>query len=438
MAAKIALLLPLAIFLPHSAAQSSQPAVTTLHTFTGQNGDGGTPAGALLTGKNGVLFGTTEAGGNNSCPLGGGGCGTVFRLTPPATPSASWTETVLYTFQGGADGISPMADLVMGANGAIYGVTAEGGGTECLKGHGCGTVFELTPPAAPGDAWREAVIHRFTAGSDGAYPNGLAMDASGVLYGTTSGGGTSQFGTVFQLTRPVSAGQAWNEKVLYTFTGAKNGDGDYPNGVLIGPGGALYGSTYYGGNINSISSAGCGTIFELIPPTATSGSWQETVLYKFSDSDGLFPQSGLVFGLDGDLYGTTVYGGLRGCGTVFRVHETAPGGTWTESVLYSFQGQADGEYPSMIAVGNEGSLFGTAFNGGTASASCEGGTCGTVFKLSPSEEPGGSWTETTLHSFDGSDGSNPFSLIFGADAILYGTTLYGGTSNVGTVFELTP
>jgi hypothetical protein len=142
--------------------------------------------------------------------------------------------------------------------------------------------------------------------------------------------------------------------------------------------------------------------------------------------------------LDVDLYGTAVYGGLcfgptPGCGTVFRVHQAAPGDAWAESVLYSFQGGTDGEYPSTIGVGNAGALFGTAVSGGTASASCDGGTCGTVFKLAPPAEPGGSWTETTLHSFDGSDGSNPFSLIVGANTILYGTTLYGGTSNAGTV-----
>jgi hypothetical protein len=143
-----------------------------------------------------------------------------------------------------------------------------------------------------------------------------------------------------------------------------------------------------------------------MPPAATGGSWRKTVLYKFGGSDGLFPQSGLVFGLDGDLY--------------------------------SFQGEADGEYPSAIAVGNEGSLFGTAVSGGTASASCDGGTYGTVFKLAPPVDPGGAWIETTQYSFSGSDGSHPFSLIVGTNAILYGTTLYGGVSNTGTVFELKP
>jgi len=182
---------------------------TTLHTFTGQPGDGGSSLAALTVGPGGVLYGTTSIGGSGSCATSGTGlegCGTVFQLTPPATSAGTWTESILYGFTGiNGDGAHPAASVVMGKNGALYGTTAQGGSatSACPSSYqglaGCGTVFKLTPPSAPGGAWTETVLHDFTdANGDGASPVApLVPSSTGVLYGTTSAGGTAGKGTIF-------------------------------------------------------------------------------------------------------------------------------------------------------------------------------------------------------------------------------------------------
>jgi hypothetical protein len=176
--------------------------------FTFNKPDGSFPEAGLLMDQSGVLYGTTRFGGNNAdCSRVGSGCGTVFKLSPPPLGEVRWTETVLYSFGNNldADGIYPLARLVMDANGALYSTTFEGGG-ECGGDFiGCGTIFKLSPPAAGGTRWAETVLHSFSSGKDGAYPvAGLLMDAQGVLYGTTSEGGGAGCGrlgcgTVFKL-----------------------------------------------------------------------------------------------------------------------------------------------------------------------------------------------------------------------------------------------
>jgi len=175
----------------------------------------------------------------------------------------------------------------------------------------------------------------------------------------------------------------------------------------------------------------------------------EQVLYSFCSvsgcADGNTPLAGLISDAAGNLYGTTPSGGSisncsTGCGTVFELTPGA-GGTWTETVLYSFcpaNGCSDGAYPEsgnlvFDAVGN---LYGTTAFGGAYQSACGGHDCGTVFELSP--DGGGKWTETVLHSFgNGTDGREPLaSLIFDAAGNLYGTTAFGGADAGGTVFEL--
>lgn len=182
---------------------------TTIHTFGSVSGDGGGPQAALTIAPGGALYGTTFFGGSGTpCLFPGGGCGTVFQLTPPAAPGGTWTEAVLYSFEGlNGDGAYPSANLVLGINGVLYGTTQYGGsatsGSPCTfyGVSGCGTVFELTPPAVPGGAWTEKVLHSFTGQhGDGAIPiAGLALGPSGVLYGTTSRGGAAGLGTVFAI-----------------------------------------------------------------------------------------------------------------------------------------------------------------------------------------------------------------------------------------------
>ena len=177
-------------------------------------------------------------------------------------------------------------------------------------------------------------------------------------------------------------------------------------------------------------------MFKLAPNP--DGTWTERVLYSFTGgADGLIPLAGLVFDAAGNLYGTTGYGGADGSGVVFKLAPN-PDGTWTESVLYSFTGYADGSIPGAgLIFDPTGNLYGTTTSGGPFSAGeCPAG-CGVVFKLAPN--PDGTWTESVLHSFTGADGQYPRAgLVFDVAGNLYGTTNGGGPDNDGVVFKLKP
>lgn len=391
-------------------------ALTVLHNFRGQAPDGAGPAGPLAVGQGGKLYGTTQQS------IVGGGDGTVFQLTPPAALGGTWTQTDLHLFQGPYhDGEDPVGGVVLGANGALYGTTASGGR------HGLGTVFELTPPASSGGAWSETLLYNFTGSNgDGNGPwAGVLIGPNGALYGTTTAGGSSNLGTVFQLTPPATPGGAWTETVLHSFTG-QGGDGATPYASLVmGRRCELYGTTADGGN------SGNGTVFELSPGGA------ETVLYSFGGprGDGRNPRAGLAIGPNGALYGTTQYGGATGSGAVFQLTPPAtPGGAWIEAMLYSFQGPAagDGANPTGgLLISPSGALYGTTSGGGILGS-------GTAFKLTPPAAPGGTWTETLLTAFTFFDGANPNGgLVAGAGA-LYGTAESGGAFGFGTVFQWKP
>ena len=385
-----------------------------LHSFNPGGTDGVDPEVVLIFDAVGNLYSTTYYGGTY-------GYGTVFELTPAA--GGTWTEKVLHNFNDdGTDGYQPVASLIFDAAGNLYGTT-EAGGT-----YSAGTVFELTPAA--GGTWTEKVLHNFNSdGTDGFFPSaGLVLDAAGNLYGTTLGGGTSNRGTVFELTP--AAGGGWTEQVLHNFN-LDGTDGYYPlAGLIFDAAGDLYGTTSSGG------AYGYGTVFELTP--AAGGTWTEKVLHSFNNegTDGVNPQAGLILDAAGSLYGTTVQGGTgsscpNGCGTIFELTPAA-GGTWTEKVLHNFDG-TDGYQPyADLIFDAAGNLYGTTEAGGTYSA-------GTVFELTPAA--GGTWTEQVLHNFkdDGTDGIEPHAgLIFDASGNLYGTTFGGGAYGQGTVFEITP
>ncbi|MGD0364586.1 MAG: choice-of-anchor tandem repeat GloVer-containing protein [Bryobacteraceae bacterium] len=201
------------------------------------------------------------------------GCGAVYELSPPAVAGGIWIGGTIYDFKGGDDGCNSVAPLTEGP-GVFYGTTNFGGGGACAvySSEGCGTVFQLTAPATPGGAWTETVIYSFTAlNDDGAYPTaGLVLGKNGVLYGTTSYGGSAATGlgcyywgatgcgTVFQLTPPPTQGGAWTETILHSFTG-ENGDGAGPGQLVLGPAGILYGTTSSGG------SSGYGIVFAVTP-----------------------------------------------------------------------------------------------------------------------------------------------------------------------------
>jgi uncharacterized repeat protein (TIGR03803 family) len=273
------------------------------------------------------------------------------------------------------------------------------------------------------------VIYNFTGGPDSGSDAGLTIDKAGNLNGTTCAGGASSQGSVFRLSRK---GSSWVFNTLYSFSGGKDG-ARLLSGVVFGPDGSLYGTTELG---DPDCVSGCGTIFNLKPPatackTALCG-WTETLPHSFTGSpDGANPGFGdLVFDQSGNLYGTTIYGGTSGCGTVFQLAHSGSGRI--EKVLYSFQcGTSDGANPyAGLVFDNSGNLYGTTRNGGAYGY-------GTVFQLTPS---GSGWAKSTLYSFQGDiDGASPFGgLVFDNSGNLYGTTSGRGAGGGGTVFELTP
>jgi uncharacterized repeat protein (TIGR03803 family) len=412
---------------------------TVLYTFAGVN-DGTNPFYGLITDASGSLYGTTYYGGNSPCSLG---CGAVFQLTPNGS---SWTETVLYRFQGPlqGDGAYPNSGLVMDANGALYGNTYAGGKD---GQHNFGDVFKLTPPVKKGDPWTESVLYNFTQ-ADGYGPyDSLIFDKAGNLYGTTRYFGLNGGGMVFKLSPPRKQGGAWTEKVLHSF--GKTGDGSGPIAGLVFKNGSLYGTTLQGGT-GTGSCGPCGTVFKLTPPQMKGGAWTETILHSFTGAqDGGLPQAALTFDSAGALYGTTSLGGSNGCysgtcGVVFKLSPPVKeGGAWKEKVLYKFPGgTAGGASIARLIFDSKGALYGMASQGG--SPNCQQGSgCGTVFKLTPPGTKGKAWKEKTLYAFTGTtDGALPgFGALLRIKGALYGTTINGGPSTYpfyGVVYKIVP
>ncbi len=402
----IAMVLALAVILSPSAQAQTYKVI---YNFTGGQ-DGASPEAGLTMDRAGNLYGTAyEGGGNNR--------GTVFKL---AHKGSGWVFSPLYSFTGREDGGAPIARVVFGPDGSLYGTT-EFGGSGC--GSGCGTVFNLKPPATACRtalcAWTLTVLYRFGGLSDGANPGygDLIFDQAGDIYGTTYFGGNNAQGVVYKLT---PSNGSWTEKSIYLFTGSS--DGAYPySGVVFDKSGNLYGTTYAAG------AHGYGSVYELTP----SGSdWTENTLYGFqSASDGGKPFGGLVFDDTGTLYGATSSGGPGSGGTAYDL--TPSNGSWTFDVLYGFTSSAyqPGPYGSLTfdAAGN---LYGTATKDGAHGA-------GSVFRLTPS---GSGWTETDLYDFTGSsDGGVPYgNVLLDANGNLYGTASQGGTNGYGVIWEITP
>ncbi|HXZ40277.1 MAG TPA: choice-of-anchor tandem repeat GloVer-containing protein [Terriglobales bacterium] len=383
-----------------------------LYSFSNYGPNG--PLGGLILDNAGNLYGTASYY-----------YGAVFELSP--APGGAWTEQTLYEFTGG-DGFAPSAALVFDNAGNLYGTTLIGGGTGCGN-VGCGTVFELSPVSAGG--WTEAVLYRFTGGSDGGRPSApLILDAQGNVYGTTTQGGDmscgngSGCGTVFELSPGLGG---WTQSVLYAFAGGQDGSNPY-TGVIFDKSGNLYGTTAGTG-----SNKEYGTVFKL---TASGhGPWKQSVLHRFKGGrDGAGPiGEGLIWDAEGNLYGTTGGGeSPADNGTVFEMRKTKAG--WTERVLYRFAGGSDGAFPQGVTFGKPGHLYGTTLFGGPGH--CFGG-CGTVFRL---VRCGNSWTETVAHDFEqGGDGQNPAAgLVHGKQDEFFGTTPWGGANGVGSVFEVKP
>jgi uncharacterized repeat protein (TIGR03803 family) len=242
-----------------------------LYSFTGTGGDGSIPWGRVVRDPAGNLYGTTVNGGVY-------GYGMVFKVDP------SGKETVLYSFQGGADGAYPYAGVTLDAKGNLYGTTL------------FNSVFKI------GRTGNVTALYNFSGPPDGSLPEaGLIRDSAGNLYGTTYSGGTAGHGTVFKLT---AQGQ---ETVLYSFTGGADGGGPRHSSLVRDSAGNLFGTTWLGG------SSDFGVVFKLDP------SGTETVLHSFSGRDGKIPYGTLVRDKAGNLYGTTYAGGAYGGGVVFKI-----------------------------------------------------------------------------------------------------------------------
>jgi hypothetical protein len=407
--------------LPPSLAAGAKEKI--LYRFTGKK-DGGSPSSSLTMDASGNLYGTTGLGGDLS-QCSNNGCGTVFELKPSA--KGQWQETVLYAFKGSSDGSYPGGNLVFDGSGNIYGTTSFGGtGTACNQG--CGTVFELSPNKD--GTWTESILFSFQGEPDGASPEGLTSDASGNLFGITPGSGNHNNGIAYELSPPRRKHSSWTEKVLYEFSnqdGTLNpvlvsdnrgnlygtyyvidvqfcsfgcgavfelkhangqwqetdlydflggGNGGQPAaGVIRDSKGNLYGTAAEGGN-------NFGIVFELGP---SGGKWKETMIYNFCSRnncvDGAFPLAALVMDSNGVLYGTTAWGGGSVCGStlcgvVFSLAHTDGG--WKETVLHAFRGgKSDGVEPvESLILDQKGNLYGTA-------GSSYGDGAGVVFEVTP-------------------------------------------------------
>jgi len=395
-AATLRMALTLVVFsatLLMAARQAHAQTENVLYNFTGTS-DGSQPESSLTL-QNGNLYGTTYAGGL--------GFGTVFQLSPNGT--GGYTETTLYSFcpvSGCADGQNPTySNVILDSAGNLYG-TAFGGGA-----NGFGVVFKLTNN---GGTWTESVLHSFANAPDGANPeNGLIMDGAGNLYGITFAGGTGNGnGCVFELS---PSGSTWTEKVLYDVNSTHSA-------LTLGAPGIIYGTTY-------------GTIFQLT--LNGSGVWVPTVLYTFnpanSATEGSNPVGTLALDVAGNLYGTTLTGGANNLGVVFKL---SPGsGVWTETLLFSFGGQAkfgpNGASPvAGVVLDSKNNIYGTTKAGGIKGA-------GTVYELVAGAK--GAYTEHVVFNFNGENGAAPkSSLILDKAGYLYGTTYGGGANGVGAVF----
>jgi uncharacterized repeat protein (TIGR03803 family) len=353
------------------------PVFTTLFNFGGTATEGANPQAALVQATNGNLYGTTVFGGAY-------GNGTVFEMTPGGT------LTTIYSFSGGADGSQPQAELFQATNGNLYGTTFGGGN------YGYGEVFEMTPTGTL------TTIYSFGGGADGAYPfAGLVQATNGDFYGTTAYGGAYGYGTVFKMT-PTGT--------LTTLHSFSETDGAHPQTTLVqDTNGNFYGTTY-----------AFGTVFKITP----SGTL--TTLHSFSGgADGGSP-NGLVQATNGNFYGTTFGGGANAFGTVFKI---TPSGTLT--TLFAFDEKTNGGDPEAgLVQATDGNLYGTTAYGGA-------NAFGTVFKITPGGRLTTLYSFSCPTSCGDGFGPTPEApLVQDTNGNFYGTTYYGGANGDGTVFSL--
>ena len=387
--------------LPVSAATQK-----IIYSFTSQK-DGWAPEGALVVDSAGNLYVTTSFGGASNN-------GTVFELQ---YNQGQWTKVVLHTFANyPRDGARPVGNLVFDKAGNLYGTTYSGGANFA------GTVFRLTPSSS--GTWTETILYNFGAfAGDATEPGGgLFFDGHGNIFGVAQSGGNGLCsiggfpgcGAFFEL---MHSNGNWTETVLYSFQGSP--DATFPSGNLVADSqGNFYGPSLFGGNDNC--AYGCGAVYELSP--SINGNWTEKILYAPPNS--FAPMGPLLLDRAGNLYGTST-----SFSTVFELSPSSSG--WTETVLYQFLGAPDGNEPeSGLVRDQDGNLYGTTYWGG--GGQCAGGQgCGTVFVLEKSDT---GWQEHTV----GLNGPQlpAAGVILDSAGNAYGTSTNGGTAGFGAVFEI--
>jgi uncharacterized repeat protein (TIGR03803 family) len=415
------------------------PVYTTLYTFKA-GPDGYAPNSALVFGTGGTLYGTTQFGGSGCAA---GHCGTVFVVSSPKTRGAAWTKTTLFAYVNPPkDGEYPNGVILH--DGRLFGTTASYETSSLKPGYSVAFSFLAAPKPQT-----EKILSIFGDASIAppvsAIGDLISNAAGGTLYGVSASGGTSGWGQVFSLT--LVPGK-WEAATIYNFNASVQPQGN----LILDSKGRLYGVTTEGGMPASGGTKncanGCGTVYELDPPTQSMHFWTQKILFNFTggplsstgknngENDGQNPISGLAMDSSGNLYGTTTYGGSGNSGTVFELaRPTSSDANWKYSLLYTFLGQSDGAYPvGGLTIGPKGVLYGTTFGGAPND--------GTVFELTPPIIEGDSWTETVLHRFVTATQGSPQATLLLLDGVLYGTTANVGNQNQyvagNTVFSIVP
>ena len=378
-----------------------------LHNFAGGS-DGANPLDGLTIDRNGNLYGTASAGGNqvSGCInfLNTTGCGAVFEL---AHSGSGWILKPLYDFPSSSNG-NPAWGAVFGPDGALYGPT---NGGSC-----CGDIYRLAPPPTVCGSftckWQETVLHTFTGQPDAAGSGRVVFDSAGNMYGASFEGGVNNVGAAFKLS-PGNGG--WTESVVYSFSRTNQGLGvALPDGnIAIDSADNLYGAAY------ANETMGCcyGAVYQLQP---SQSGWSLTQLYEFNGNNGYAPIS-VWRDASGNLFGITTGAAGNDSGTVYELSPS--NGGWTYSLVYDFGFE---DYASGLLKDSAGNLYGVNYSLFSD---------GYVFKLTPS---GSGWNFTTLHTFNGSDGASPNGqLVLDSQGNLYGTTESGGTHNLGVIWEIT-
>jgi uncharacterized repeat protein (TIGR03803 family) len=363
-------------------------------------------------------------GGTLDCPINYGNPGCGTVFKLSPNSDGTWTQTVLHTFNG-SDGAGPQGRLRFDADGNILGTAKYGGQTsgDCSS-YGCGTVFQMSPNFD--GTWSYSVLHTFNW-HDGSGPNHgvLVPDAAGNLYGVTDTGSNPSCpnGCGVVYELTPNGDGTWRETVVHRF--ARPG-GVFPEaGLTFGADGNLYGTA----QLNGKNGLDCGTVYRL---SANATSWKYNVIHPFAARPSCIPETGVTFDTQQNLYGTTTAAGEHeGWGTLYQMVPRAAGG-WTYRVIHKFSGKADGGHPAYapLIFDTAGNLYGTTSAGGLHNA-------GNVFKLIPTAD---GWKEQVLYSFTGgTDGGTPLAgLVLDPAGNLYGSTTGGGAYGAGVIFEITP